>query len=342
MSSMCQNIKTSYEHLTMLTVEFTNKYQEVKEGGDLREVKVLRKSLEAARDAFLKHFALFHIPQATDPYYEALKEQDTGPRKIQRYSEIRLDLRHEIRRQLAIYAEAKDLSGHSLLQEWVNDISENEGSIYAEVAKDHAKIENRIKKGMIPIVMPGRSVQERTWSTALACLRPLSMENGEKQWVGEAYIAVNTHMAESMTSSSFFKDIPDRPYLVWTLPTQMHDRGSYNKSFDDQQTYNNQLVAVHPDLYDQKDIIPTEYCALQAVFTQNVRERYLAMTGETTKQPNIAPLDRFSFTRFLSDRRLSNSKSLVAYYLSGSRRLYFETSSTLKASTGGFRPVARS
>lgn len=83
-----------------------------------------------------------------------------------------VDIRKEIQRQVSFYRETKDPTEASSAGQLVMSIVENEGLIYAEVAKDREKIVERIKEGMIPVVMPGRSVQERTWGGTPPTLNP--------------------------------------------------------------------------------------------------------------------------------------------------------------------------
>ncbi len=346
MPSLCQNIKTSYEHLQSLTLEFTTKYHAVKDSGTLQEVKVLRKELEGARDALLEQLAFFVVPNAINPYHEALLEAGLEAEKTTERQETRLDLRKEIARQLAVYRVAKNKDGHPLLEEWVKDIQENEGLIYAEVVKDRAKIIERIKEGMIPVVMPGRSVQEETWEKALTYLKPVWMKDGknealdEKNYLHSAYKTDNT---KKMTKTGFFKNIPDRPYLVWVKPTQGLAPETMSKSFDDQQAYYATLVTGHPNLYDSTDLIPTEYVALQTMATSQIRERYEELQGGTKEPTTIKPLDHdASYTRFLSAGPFSDRYVPSAYFLPGNRRVLVRSGRPGANDGLGFRPAARS
>ncbi|MEK7211132.1 MAG: hypothetical protein AAB731_00695 [Patescibacteria group bacterium] len=51
MPSQCAQLKTEYEQLKTLKAEFALEYAKVRESGDLREIKKLKKELEQARDA---------------------------------------------------------------------------------------------------------------------------------------------------------------------------------------------------------------------------------------------------------------------------------------------------
>ncbi len=348
MPSLCQNIKTSYEHLQNVTLEFTAKYDAVKESGDLREVKMLRKNLEIVREALFEQIAFFIVPNATNPYHKALLEAGLELTKTAERQETRLDLRKEITRQLSVYRETKDEKGRPALEGWVKDIQENEGLIYSEVAKDRAKIVERIKEGMVPVVMPGRGVQEQSWEDALMFLQPTWMEDGKIEVYNERgnshFYGYKNDKTKKMTKEGFFKNIPDRPYLVWVQPTQGPAPATMNKSFDDQQAYYATLVAGHPNLYDSTDLIPTEYVALQAMATSQIRERYMELQGGTKEPTTIKPLDHdASYTRFLSAGPFSDRGVPSAYFFPGDRRVYVVGSGYAGANgRSGFRPASRS
>lgn len=352
MPSLCQNLKESYEHLTKLTAEFTAKYHAVKEAGDLSEVKRLRKGLEAARDALLEQLALFVVPNAKNPHREALIEAGLDPSKTKERQETRLDLRKEIERQLSVYRDVRDKDGKPLLEEWVKDITEKEGLIYAEVAKDRAKIIERIKEGMIPVLMPSRDVQERTWEVALTHLQPLWMKDGKKEALDEKnylYGAYKTDSTKKMTKKGFFKNIPDRPYLVWVKPTQGLDSNTLNKTFENQQALYASMATDNKtkNLYDPTDLIPTEYVALQALFTRDVERQFEEQEGKRKKPKTIRPLDYYdsssacTFTRFLSAGPFSVGGVPIAYFRPGSRQVNVDNDNPDANDKSGFRPAAR-
>ncbi len=347
MPSLCQNIKISYERLQSLTLEFTTKYHAVKDSGNLQEVKVLRQELEVARDALLEHLALFVVPNAINPYHEALLEAGLEADKTMKREDIRLDLRKEISRQLLVYREAQNEAGRPVLPEWVKDIQENVGLIYAEVVKDRAKIVERIKEGMIPVVMPGRSIQERTWEDALRYLQPTWMEDGKIKALNDKgnYLVDDYKYdgTKKMTQEGFFKSIPDLPYLVWVKPTQGLDPKTRSKSFNKQQAYYVTLVAEHPNLYDATDLIPTEYIALQAMATSQIRARYKEFEGGTKEPMIIKPLDHdISYTRFLSAGPFSDPFVPGAFFNPEDRQVNVNSINPFAHLEFGFRPAARS
>ena len=347
MPSLCQNLHTSYLHLRTLTDAFTTTYERVKDSGDLTEVRRLKTQLEEAREALLVQLTTIVVPHATNPYHEALLEAGLEATKTMEQEDIRLDLRKEIQRQLSVYQEAKNREGHPLLEAWVKDIQENEGLIYAEVAKDRSRIVERIKEGMIPVVMPGRSVQEQTWEDTLKYLHPIWMKDGKNEaWDEKGNFLKNDYKTDStnkMTKEGFFKNIPDRPYLVWVKPTQGIDPETMNKSFDDQQAYYATLVADHPNLYDATDFIPTEYVALHAMATSQIRARYKELQSGTKEPMVIKPLDyNNSYTRFLSAVPFSDGDVPCAYFYSGHRRVGFNCDNPVAYGKVGFRPASRS
>ncbi len=341
MPSLCQNLQTSYAHLRTLTDEFTTEYARVKDSGDLTEVRQLKRTLEEARDALLEQLCVFKVPDATNPYHEALLEAGLEADKTTERQETRLDLRKEIARQLAVYREAKDEEGRPVLEEWVKDIQENEGLIYAQVVKDRARIVERIKEGMIPVLMPSRTIQERTWREALSSLKPVWFEGGVKQTVNDPFVIYH-YKSEKMNQSGFFKNIPDRPYLVWVKPTQQPSPLTVNKSFYDQEIYYSQLVMDHPNLYDRTDLIPTEYCALQAIFTSLVKVHYQDLKGATHDPAQIRPLDHETYTRFLSAGLFSHLEAPCVDFAVPADRLGFLSGRNYEHVLDGFRPASRS
>lgn len=272
----------------------------------------------------------------------------------QERQETRLDLRKEIKRQLSVYREVKDERGRPFLEEWVRDITRRESLIYAAVAKDKAKIMERIKEGMIPIVMPGRTAQMRCWGAVLRHLKPIWVEDGTKlsMYDGNLEQAYNNDRTKKMTSEGFFKNIPDRPYLVWTRPTQEPDPETLDKLFDEQRALYATMVADDTrGLYDSTDLIPTEYSALQAVFTAQIQTQFYERVGKESKPNRIRPLDFFqdegshyegTATRFLSAGRFSSSNVPSACFESSVSQAVFRVHGMWANSHVGFRPAARS
>lgn len=344
MLSFCRYLKASYERLQTLTAVFQAKYAEVRDSGDLSEVRGLRIKIEEAKEAILKLVTLFSVPKSLNPYYEALRAAGLNQRKTRKEEEIALDIRQEIERQLAIYAQVKDADGQPVLNDWIKDIEENKELIYTEVAKNHDKITARIKAGMIPIVMPGRSVQERTWEKALKHLKPIWIENGAEEVVCDGYFHPNyaTDSTNKMTRVGFFKNIPDQPYLVWVKPTQKPDSKTCRKSFDKQIEFYQDQVRKNPDLYDQTDLIPTEYAALQAIFTTTILEIFRKLEGSRSDPTDMTPLDSSSTTRFLSAEKFSDRfVPSVNFFFGTDKGLYFDDSRPGEHKDTGFRQASR-
>lgn len=353
MPPFCQRLKDSYEHLQKLTVDFTAKYHAVRETGDLTEVKRLRLDLERARREFIEQLATFTVPGALNPYYVALRVAGLDQDKTSERKEMRINIGEEIKKQLAVYAGAVDADGQPTLNEWIKDITDNETWIYAAVANDHVEIEARIKAGMIPVVMPSRSIQERTWKKAMETLKPTRIQNGKLErveiHVDETY---ETDSSNKMTIQGFFKHIPDHPYLVWTKPSQIPDKNTIGDDFEYQREICMRLVDDHPDLYDYIDLLPTEYAALQAVFTSRVRESFKELQGGTEEPTTIKPLDNDvgASTRFLSAGTFVDRQGAVVF--SGSvpwatfakmrRRVHFGRDYPVDQSGAGVRLASRS
>ena len=344
MSSLCHNLKTNYERLQTLTADFTTQYTAAKTSGDLTAIKQLKKELEAARDALRAELLVFIIPSSHNPYREALLAAglpdgvDTAETK-----EMMVNIPEEIKRQCAVYAEATDADGKPLLQDWVNDISNNQHMIAVEVAKDYAKIVERIKAGMVPVVMPSRSVQEATWEEAQTKLKPVWKKSGElkPEAVDDAYL-YGEYKTQKMNQAGFFKNIPDRPYIVWTKPGQKPDAETCDKTFDDQREYYAKLVKENPNLYDETDVLPTEYIALQAIFTHAIQGEHKKVRGESAEPNEIKPLDHDTYTRFLSTGLFSDGHVPYAYFHPDYRQVRFHNDNSDAHDGGGFRPAARS
>src|SRR3989339_188186 len=125
MPSLCENIKKKYEHLIKLTAQFTIKYAEAKRSGDLQDLKRLRKDLETARYALLEHLVVFSVPDAKNPYHEALMKAGLEAGETEEQQETILDISKEVQRQLTLYRETRDHYQKPCLEEWVKDITDN-------------------------------------------------------------------------------------------------------------------------------------------------------------------------------------------------------------------------
>ncbi len=340
MPSFCHNLSSHYAHLRTLADAFTTEYERVKDAGDLTDVRKLRDRLEEARDSLLEPLCVFRVPDAKNPYHEALLEAGLDPNETQEREEMMVDIREEIKRQLAVYREVTDATGQPILQDWIKNISEDEGLLYAEVAKDRAKIMERIKAGMIPIVMPSRTVQERSWKVALTHLTPTWIESRSKKAAQDSYV-MDIYEQENMYVTEFLKNIPNRPYLVWTKPTQKPDHAPYNSSFAVNQAYYAGLVSERPQLFDKTDLIPTEYIALQSIFTTDIRERYREINSGIIEPITINPLDSDTSAHFLSAGAVSGGEFPLVYLLKRTHRVYFIADNENRSRSLGFRPASR-
>lgn len=348
MPSLCQSLKISHENLQRLWIDFVRLYKR-RDAHDLQELRALRKKSEGAKEVLLSYFMSFDVPNAKNPFREALLASGLKKFKVRERQATRLDLLKEIKRQVSVYQEVKNEEGDSLLEEWVKDIEENGHLIYTQVARDRAKIVERIKEGMIPIVMPSREVQERTWEIALLHLRPIWMGSDGELTVREgAFIdAYTTDSTNKMTKEGFFKNIPDRPYLVWAKPTQRPDQETTKKSFEEQRDFYAKMIQNDAQqLYDPTDIIPTELAALQAIFTRQIGDIY-NIYGELTRGKElklIRPLDSSleSTTRFLSAGRFYEGAVPTMRFNIDSRALFIGEEEDFPEEDSGFRPAARS
>ncbi len=315
-------------------------YERVKDTGDLTEVRKMKIKLEEARESLLEQLCIFRVPDAINPYYEALADTGVDTTKIHERRDMILNVHEEIMRQLAVYSEAKDATGLPVLQDWITNISENKRLLYAEIANDRTNIVARIKAGMIPIVMPGISVQIRTWEVAMNNLKPLWIKNGITQEIRAPNIICSLRF-RIMFTSGFFNNIPDRSYLVWTYPTNVLERETSEKSVNNQDIYNDGLVQLYPELYDPTDLIPTEYIALQGIFTSLVREHYREQVSRTSDPKTIKPLDYHTRTRFLSAAGLSGQSIPYAHFDTMIQRIEFMYDHTGGSASSGFRPASR-
>ena len=341
MPSFCHNLSAHYAHLRTLTDAFTTQYERVKDSGDLTEVRRLKIQLEEAREAVLEQLCVFQVPNAINPYHEALLEAGIDPNKTQKREEITINIREEIERQLALYGEVLDADDMADLQPWMDDIILNKALIYAEVIKDRVKIMERIKEGMVPIVMPSRNVQSDLFARAMTMIQPLWIKNGVKQAIENTNLSYRFRCGILDYLALFLKNIPDRPYLVWVKPTQGFESITINKSYPMQQVVHATLVRKHPNLYDKSDIFPTEYIALQCIFTRLIRERYRKIEGETSEPHTIWPLDQSLTTRFLSMEKFTVDFSPHAYFDSNEHRVCCQSGNSEEVRSHGFRPASR-
>ena len=195
---------------------------------------------------------------------------------------------------------------------------------------------------MIPVVMPGRSVQIQTWETAVKHLKPTCSKFGNKRTIETAHLdsGVQALLINELGPSNCFAHIPDRPYLMWTEPTEQPHPETINKTPEEQKAYNTVLVSTHPDLYDHTDLIPTEYVALQAMFTSSIQKQINKRTGGKGAL-RIYPLDPETLTRFLSIEASSDGHTLYTRFDIGRGRAYFMLGDFKKHNGCGFRPASR-
>ncbi len=320
------------------------KYEQVKDSGDLTEVRKLKTKLDEVRDSLTEQLFVFRVPDAHNPYHEALMDAGLESYEVREKKEIMIDIRQEIQRQLILYREATDSDDMPVLQAWMDDIMQNEALIYAAVAKDRTKIEARIKAGMIPIVMPSRHVQQRTWIQAITHLKPLCFMNNAKQKINAGAVSHKDRF-EMLTRPEFFASSPDRPYIVWTQPTRQPNDHICNLSFTSQRAYKYHLVSQFPDLYDEHELAPTEYLALQAAFTSAVRVHYQLRRDHLSEPTILYPLDVYAETAFIPFLNVdddNNDDGVRMSFNAAHHHLNFlGTQWMYKSGRCGFRPASR-
>ncbi|OGH64979.1 MAG: hypothetical protein A2821_00700 [Candidatus Magasanikbacteria bacterium RIFCSPHIGHO2_01_FULL_41_23] len=348
----CLQANTRLNALNILKEEFL-KYLELAQTGAttpaeakdaLERAKQLKIELESGMAELSRELVVeITVHHALNPYAEALKEAGlpADHPECAEQKEMIFNLDTVIERNCARYTEQN-------LSEWTTDIQNNKDQLIEAVStpEEMKKIEKRMLAGMIPIVMPGRQAQMKKWDESLKNLKPEWIENGKPKVVENSFIDTNKYN-EKMTdpttdpANSFFRSVPDRPYIVWTKPTTEPDPGTTLLDYDQQKEELTKLHKEKPDLYDDTDLIPTEYAALQSLHTQEVQEQYTKHNPSHLPQ-NLTPLDKSGYTRFISSGLFSDGTAPCALFLTGDSRLHFSKSDVEARSRVGFRPAARS
>lgn len=329
----CVNIAPALQELARLRVDFAVAYRTGIEQKNLDDTLIKKSDIENKlfiMQEILGSGSIIRVKNAVNPHAEALLRAGVpiGDPITSERRNMAYDFRELLANTAIIYKEAG-------LVEWEQDLQNNK-KILTEVLQDpveQKKIKARIAAGMIPIVMPSRNVQMDDYIYSLVQLEPIYRKAGIKQL--SMYGAIKREEYKQPTSKeNFFHGIPERPYLLWVVPSLTPITETCNLSVEAQKALYKTMCEDHPELYDSVDLIPTEYAALQAVFTRLIDR----MSGKTNF--NVIPLDFRKGTRFIVNGFFDKRGDITGVVFSDGG-LSFSFLVTNARDDAGFRPASR-
>lgn len=235
------------------------------------------------------------------------------------------------RQQIAIY---RTLG----LTEWANILDADFSMIMNRLKKNSGNVDTRLKAGMIPILMPGRLVQNENWLTSFNLLQPYFRTGGLVRKADFSAFAIfdQEQYGHIFSQSMSWNHIPQKSYIFWTKPSEYIDPEIINESVEQQMEMIQQAHGAHPELYAATDIHPLEYASLQVLYTYGLYHARESSEDITPLDNSISFSSPFCRFVFLS---LMHHKELTAYFSTPISTLKFtESSRTLD---GGFRLVGR-
>ena len=331
--SLCQDLQAKIQLLKTLKQQFEQFYRTLPPGSNrdqakreiLDKISPYRDEIESVlfelKELLFKYE--FTAPNAINPYAEAMKEGGiTNPDLIAEKQDLTINLQELLTGDREAYEKAK-------ISEWVNDLPENIADLNLTNEQIEA-IKQRVEKGEILIVMPGRQAQIAGLSQVILKLKPVWIKDGKEEPVKEAYhwdyldnliglmneIAQNPGLTPkkqqeieakiqallkdkySPSSSKMIFDavnaIPEHPYVALISPTQSPEAETKNLNLNDQIARFKEIKASiqkqNPDLNPAITSI-AEYLALQNRFT--ARAKALAESQGGKKLKNLSPLDDY-------------------------------------------------
>ena len=353
--SVCSTLKHQYETLKTLTQEFVSVCAKV--GGsaelttsnfqhlstqDLRILQLLKQKLETARDSLREKInIIFHVPDAQNPYREALLESgildiEKNPLSAET-KEMTWNLRDEVRKQQAIYRSMG-------LDAWADNIATID---FTHLTKEQREtIKQEIKDGAIPIIMPDRTTQLNNTSVDQfkKSFKPTYIEKGKEETANDAYLEWD-HFIDLIDTKTVIPEpepgkkceVPDQPYLSFIKPTQRPDEGTTGKTVDEQkkELIRMNIKRAEDGLEPVYVLTPHEYGALQTIFSRLLQENMPFV-------PTVLnPLDTETWTRFIN-LPISGGSVPGADWSPGNRRLRFGWDGAgFPNANGGFRLAVR-
>ncbi len=284
-----------------------------------RDVNILRAGIGQSKERKNESLILF-IPHAQNPYREALIENGISDPERQ---DITVNLSEILQQDADTYR----LAG---LDSWADNITSKTEQLIQLFPEKFEIIKREIEDGAIPIFMPGKQTQKETTIDELARkLKPVWKRISYNQEVKNTDIwGYMVTLADNLVA-----DLPENPYINLIKPTQKTDTRTIKKTRNEQLS---ELVIINIERKQNgrqsvDAILPYEYAALQAIFTDRLEK-------DDRNLPNISPLDKTTYTRFISLPASSMDCVPSGSFRGESSQLSFSRSSaTIFAEIYGFR-----
>ncbi|MBI4276311.1 hypothetical protein HY629_00535 [Candidatus Uhrbacteria bacterium] len=231
--------------------------------------------------------ATLHIPDALNPYHEALKEGGiTDPTENPERLDRTIDLQTRKETSTA-------LSTAHALSAWATSIDTADFTHLTSEKRTH--IESLVKDGWeIIAIMPGKEAQLANLTTALQTLKPLWIKDGKEAPVDASSLWDHLETLIDQKATALTEHLPDRPYLLLTPPTQKPPDWTTDKTLEEQNTTFMEYERTYPDVHAMN---PAEYATTQAQYTRTLHETTDAMGHPLT---TLNPLDITTWTRFIN------------------------------------------
>jgi hypothetical protein len=203
-------------------------------------------------------------------------------------------------------------------------------------------IEQELRDGAIPILMPGKDTLQATTPEELTqdTLHPLWIKDGVSQTLNTTYLWDHIKGLMEAHHPSLTEDVPDRPYLSFMKPTATVDPRTTNKTVEGQKQ---ELLLINQERraggkHPAHATNPYEHAELQYTATHAAQES--APTPLTT----LTPLDdvNHSYTRFITLPFSADGYVPGACFGPVNRRVGFSGGSAVaRLRVGGFRLSVR-
>ena len=235
----------------------------------------------------------FVVHDAVNPYREALQAggapDSMNPERLDRT----VDLEQTLNQSLKIFEQGNLNNWHEVIKtaDFNNLTPENRGLI-----------EKLIKEGWeVTAVMPGKpttELKQKEWlqdlKQSLTTLKPLWIKESQPRMIKDPYIWEYFTELIDNNNPALYDNLPERPYILLTEPTQKPNPDTCNKKVPEQQNWLTQQQVARP-LLNVMSI--GEYAAMQAMFTRKVN---LEAHNKGIPLSALTSLDSQTYTRFIN------------------------------------------
>jgi hypothetical protein len=323
----CKQIQQQYEKLSVNR----RLYRDAQKIGFKKEritALACKKNIESALLALSEVLgAKIRVENMPSPFAEVYTDNGLPvPEKETR----EIDLEAQVNEDLSAYRGCK-------LERWADNIEKSRSRLKHLSKEKKEIISKELQEGAIAIFMPGRDVMfSLTMEELTQKLKPFWKQSGAEQSVADSYLWEHIGELIKAKAKELVADVPEKPYILLTKPTQSPEERTKDKTVEDQ---NKELVKINKERRKkgktpQYDMKPQEYVALQKFFT----ERACQSAGGTFNE--VEPLDKDTWTRFIA-LPLSSGFVPAGRWASRDRRLRFGDDGALARREAGFRLSVR-